>query len=310
MKQARQVLQALDQPRARCGVQLARDGIDGVVRHGGHHIPARARGDHLRRLRVERQVSVGQDDHFRVALDDRLCADLPDIAWQVAEDIRATREIDQLAVEPLWSSHERLVGLGGIQLLVDPRPRCVGHRRDDRVAPIKHVRGDRIGRVRRAVQFAERLDRVHRGVEVLRKQLQHRNALATDLRQILVAFGEAQHHVRLEPDDGFNRRAGVGRQAWLNAFGLGWELGVGVDGDQAAACAEREGYLGQPRIESHDAQWRRGEGRADAAVVSKRQRERTGLCPGDIRCLRREQEQRDEGTAQRGTRNAQRATHR
>src|SRR2546428_2742040 len=108
VKQARQVLKALDQARARCGVQLAGDGVDGLVRHGGHHIPARPRGDHLRGLRIEWQVSVGQDDHFRVALDDRLRADLPEITWQVAEDIRATRQIDQLPLEPLWSSHQRL----------------------------------------------------------------------------------------------------------------------------------------------------------------------------------------------------------
>ena len=46
------------------------DGPDHVVLDGGHHVPARSRGDGRRRRRVERVDA--EDDHLRIALDELL----------------------------------------------------------------------------------------------------------------------------------------------------------------------------------------------------------------------------------------------
>src|SRR5438876_6760047 len=166
VQQRRQCFEAVDQPGPWCGEQRARDGIDGPVLDRREHGPAGAGGDHLGRLGIEGQFRVGQDDDLGIARDDDLRADLTNIAGQVAEDVGAAGHLDQLPVEAIRPGHERLVGLRGVELLVDPWPGRIAHRGHHCVAAREHVAGNGLGSVGGAKKVTERADRTNRRVKI------------------------------------------------------------------------------------------------------------------------------------------------
>src|SRR5262249_756185 len=146
--------------------------------------------------------------------------DLPYVTRQVTKDIRTAGQVDELTVEANRPGDKGLVRLGRVEFFEHTRPRRVGHSGNNSITASKHVRSDRFTRVGAPVQTAEHPDRADRRVEVFREQFQHGNALATDLRDVVVAFGQSQHDVGFEGYEGFDRRARIRGQPRLNVLCL------------------------------------------------------------------------------------------
>src|SRR5689334_77003 len=118
VQQPGEILQPVDEPRPCRRIQLRSHGVDRLVAHRGDGAPPRPRREHLGRLRVERQIRVGEDDDLGVSLNNGFRANLADVTRQVAKDVYATREVDQLTVKANGTRGEWLVWLRSVKLLV------------------------------------------------------------------------------------------------------------------------------------------------------------------------------------------------
>jgi hypothetical protein len=147
VQQPGELFQTLDEPRSRRRIQRRRHGVDRPVLDGGHRLPAWPRRHHLRRLGIERQIAIGQDDDLGVTFQDALRANLAGVGRQIAKNVGAASQVEQLTVETIRPRHERLVWRRGVELLVHPWSRCIGDRRHDRVSPGEHVRSEHGGNV-------------------------------------------------------------------------------------------------------------------------------------------------------------------
>ena len=221
------------------------DRVDRAVLHRGDDVPAGPRGDHLGRLRVERQVRVGQDDDLGVALDDAFGADPARVAGQVGKDVGAAGEVDQLPVEPVRPGRKRLVRLATRRA---PRTRAAAARRRRRLttASRRPACPRRWPRQRRGCRTADRAC----GWSARWRRSPSGTASppacpGAQLRDDLVGLGQRQDQVRLQSDDGLDRRVGIGAQPRLDVLRFRRIVGVRVDGDERVAVAQREGDLGQ-----------------------------------------------------------------